>query len=65
MKLVFRISEDDSEIYQLNYGIEYLGLEKVIWFQKVKYADSKSSTYLRDTSLKIKKYTLLTRRKGK
>ena len=42
MKLVFRISEDDSEIYQLNYGIEYLGLEKVIWFQKVKYADSKS-----------------------
>jgi hypothetical protein len=34
-------------IYQLNYGIEYLGLGKVMWYQqKNKYADSKSSAYL-------------------
>ena len=45
-------------IYQLNYGIEYLGLGKVVWHQqKVKpYADSKSTAYLSGTWLKTKKY---------
>ena len=29
----------DLHIYQLNYGIEYLGLGKVIWYQNIQYAD--------------------------
>jgi predicted metallopeptidase len=39
-------------IYQLNYGIEYLGLGKVM----CKYAYNSSSAYLRGTWLKTKKY---------
>jgi hypothetical protein len=42
-------------IYQLNHGIEYLGLGHVVP-AKSKYADSKSSAYLRGTWLKTKKY---------
>jgi hypothetical protein len=42
-------------IYQLNYGVEYLGLGHVVP-AKSKYADSKSSAYLRGTWLKTKKY---------
>ena len=37
----------DLHIYQLNYGIEYLGLGKVMCMvTKVKYADSKSTAHL-------------------
>ena len=45
-------------MYQLNYGIEYLGLGKVMHVvpAKSKYADNKSSAYLRGTWLKTKKY---------
>jgi hypothetical protein len=44
-------------LYQLNYGVEYLSLRKVMWYQqKVKYADNKSSAYLRGTWLKTKNY---------
>ena len=46
----------DLHIYQLNYSIEYLGHGKVIWWQKVKYADSKSAAYLCGTWLKTKTY---------
>ena len=46
----------DLHIYQLNYGIEYLGLGKVIWYQNIKYADSKSTAYLCGTWLKTKTY---------
>jgi hypothetical protein len=43
-------------IYQLNYDIEYLGLVRRVLPAKSKYADSKSSAYLRGTWLKTKKY---------
>jgi hypothetical protein len=47
----------DLHIYQLNYGSEYFELGMMMWYQqKVKYADSKSSAYLRGTWLKTKKY---------
>jgi hypothetical protein len=42
-------------MYQLNYGFEYLGLGHVV-LAKSKYADNKSSAYLRGTWLKTKKY---------
>ena len=29
-------------MYQLNYGIEYLGVGMVMWYQKSTHADSKS-----------------------